>query len=106
MLTPEEVTKYKNCLFLESVAPTKIEWTDDLKGQTDFIRNHAEGKLRFYSEDFYMSNRARTTAIYAIAYEDYSKRFNFRNKKYKNAAKKRQELEAKMTQQEEVVVRY
>ena len=105
MLTPEEVQKYKNCLFLESHAPVKAPWSDDTAEQAAFIRAHGDGKLRFYAESFYLSNPGMTTRIYAGVYQEYSKRFNYRNKKYKDAKKRRLELEAKMTTASVVSVR-
>lgn len=96
MLTPEELQKYKNCLFMESVRPIKIEQTDDLADQITFLRSHGKGNMRFYPISWFEGNPARTRSMYFENYSEYSKKFNFNIKKYDNASAKRQELEAKM----------
>ena len=44
----------------------------------------------------YVENHKVTTIMYAKVYEEYSKAFNIRNKKYKRAAATMARLEAKM----------
>jgi len=102
MLTQQELEKYKNCLFMESVAPKKEEWTDDLDEQVKFVRTYGKGKISFYTVNWYKSNPRRTMAIYAEVHKQYMKAFNIRNKKYINARKKKEELEAKILQQTEI----
>lgn len=99
MLTQQELEKYKNCLFMESVAPKKEEWTDDLAAQIRFIRTFGEGKLSFYTTNWYKKDTKRTMAIYAAVYKEYTKEFNIKNKKYADARRKRESLEAKILQE-------
>lgn len=99
MLTQKELEKYKNCLFMESVAPVKEKWTDDLTSQIRFIRTFGQGKLSFYTTNWYKSNPKRTTVLYAEVHKQYSKEFNIKNKKYQNARIKKEALEAKIVEQ-------
>ena len=96
MLTEKKIQKYRNCLFMESVTPKKEAWTDDTGEQADFIRKHSNNAAKYYPKEWYVENHKVTTIMYAKVYEEYSKAFNIRNKKYKRAAATMARLEAKM----------
>lgn len=104
MLTKDELRKYKACLWLEENRPTKIEATENFGEMINFIKIHGPNNARFYSDNWFNSNPARTRGIYHKLYAEYSKQFNYNDVKFKNAIARKEELEAKMLGQVDVAV--
>lgn len=96
MLTKEELKKYKACLWMEQNRPDRIPATEDFEGMVNFIRQHGPKNARYYSNEWFEKNPARTRGIYHRLYAEYTKAFNYQDVKYKNAIARKEELEEKM----------
>lgn len=84
-LTVEEKQKMVNIIQMLKSRKEFVVETSVLTEQIAFIRHFGEGKMRFYSEEFYTSNPRRTKAIYFKVREGYVKKYRFDQKKYERA---------------------
>lgn len=84
-LTADEKQKMVNILKMLKSRKDFVPETAVLSEQIAFIRHFGEGKMRFYSEEFYTADPRRTKAIYFKVREGYVKKYRFDQKKFARA---------------------
>lgn len=91
-LTEEERQKLGRIQrMLESRKPFEAE-TQDIGEQIAFIRRHATGQNRYYTNQYLMNNPRRTKSIYYTVREEYVRKYRIDKKKDERATASLQKM--------------